>query len=203
MTPNFFPNGKNTPSFSSEIEISTARWQKRLIPKSKRREMESWTDRGRDLFRKCVASTFFQPWKSLTFPRCCPRRIPALARVELVCVAVRCGWAVEYFRRCSVCVCVFGPFSCRLNQTTTSPRRKGRQQQESGVAIIIFPTDKWLQCVGELSQCQIIRRSGGVWLFWEDGHSFCVCVCVQAVLMCRWFFSCRFDEKPTPRLNDR
>jgi hypothetical protein len=34
-----------------------------------------------------------------------------------------------------------------------------------------------LQCVGELSQCQIIRRSGGVWLFWEDGHSFCVCVC--------------------------
>lgn len=109
----------------------------------------------------------------------CPRQ----SRVGLCCCEMRVsGWVFSSVL--CVCVCVFGPFSCRLNQTTTSPRRKGRQQQESGVAIIIFPTDKWLQCVGELSQCQIIRRSGGVWLFWEDGHSFCVCVCVCRQCSC-------------------
>jgi hypothetical protein len=53
----------------------------------------------------------------------------ALARVEL-CVAVRCGWTVEFFHLC--CCFSLRPFSCRLQKTTTttiSSRRKGQQQE--------------------------------------------------------------------------
>lgn len=126
----------------------------------------------------------FQPCKSLTFPRCCPRHIPALARVELVCVAVRCGWAVEYFRRCCVCVCFRSIFMStqpnddipKTKRTTTTRKWRRHYYFSNRKVIAVW----WIEPVPNNK-----KKKCGFFILWAEKKTailsvFRVCVCVCA-----------------------
>lgn len=72
----------------------------------------------------------------------------ALARVEL-CVAVRCGWTVEFFRRCFPLTSIF--MSTKKNDDDI-PKTKKRTTRNQQVASSSFhPVEKLFKCRGELS----------------------------------------------------